>query len=83
MLFDPYLPTVVLANVVGLVLLQAAFQRGRAAVIVPLQLAMANAVTVVAGVAVFFEQVTSVRALGIALILGGTALLHIRPHKLD
>ena len=66
------------ANVAGLVLLQAAFQRGRAAVI-PLQLAMANAITVAAGILIFNENVTALRALGIGLIIGGT-VVHIRPH---
>ena len=80
-LIDPFLLAVVVANVAGLVLLQAAFQRGRAAVIVPLQLAMANAITVVAGVAIFAENITILRAMGIALIIGGTVLLHIKPHK--
>ena len=80
-LIDPLLLSVVLANVAGLVLLQAAFQRGRAAVIVPLQLAMANVVTVVAGVMVFAEQISVLRGSGIALILAGTALLHLKPHK--
>ena len=78
---DPLLLAVVAANVAGLVLLQAAFQRGRAAVIVPLQLAMANAIAVVAGVMIFAEHVTAFRALGIALIIGGTVLLHVKPHK--
>lgn len=80
-LLDPLLLAVVLANVAGLVLLQAAFQRGRAAVIVPLQLAMANAITVLAGILIFAEHITALRALGIALIIGGTVLLHLRPHK--
>ena len=80
-LIDPLLLAVVVANVAGLVLLQAAFQRGRAAVIVPLQLAMANAITVVAGVAIFAEHITMLRALGIALIIGGTVLLHVKPDK--
>jgi len=80
-LIDPMLLAVVAANVAGMVLLQAAFQRGRAAVIVPLQLAMANAITTVAGVMIFSEQITWSRALGIGLILGGTALVYVRPHK--
>ena len=78
-LIDPLLPAVVLANVLGLVLLQAAFQRGRASVIVPLQLAMANAVTVLAGIVVFAEHITILRAAGIMLIIGGTTLLHLKP----
>jgi uncharacterized membrane protein len=69
----------VAANVAGLVLLQAAFQRGRAAVIVPLQLALANALTVVAGVLVFAEHVTPLRGAGIALIVVGTGLLQLKP----
>ena len=80
-LIDPMLLAVVLANVAGLILLQAAFQRGRAAVIVPLQLAMANAITVLAGMVIFAEHITTLRGAGIALIIGGTALLHIKPHK--
>jgi len=78
-LINPLLPAVVLANVLGLVLLQAAFQRGRAAVIVPLQLAMANAITVLAGIAIFGEHITTLRGAGIVLIIGGTALLHLKP----
>lgn len=78
-LFNPLLLAVILANVLGLVLLQAAFQRGRASVIVPLQLAMANAVTVLAGLVVFAEHITVLRAAGIVLIIGGTALLHLKP----
>ena len=80
-LVDPLLLAVVVANVAGLVLLQAAFQRGRAAVIVPLQLAMANAITVVAGILIFAEHITPLRGLGIAVIIGGTVLLHVKPHK--
>lgn len=78
-LLNPLLLAVVAANVAGLVLLQAAFQRGRAAVIVPLQLAVANAVTVLTGVLVFAEHITALRALGIALIVAGTAVLHLKP----
>lgn len=78
-LVDPMLLAVVASNVAGLVLLQGAFQRGRAAVIVPVQLALANALTVVTGVAVFGEQVSALRALGIALIVAGTVALHAKP----
>ena len=80
-LVDPMLLAVVVANVAGLILLQAAFQRGRAAVIVPLQLAVANAVTVLAGVMIFAEHITTFRALGISLIVLGTVMLHLKPHK--
>jgi drug/metabolite transporter (DMT)-like permease len=76
---NPLLLAVVLANVLGLVLLQAAFQRGRAAVVVPLQLAMANGVTVLAGVMVFAEHITLLRGTGMVLIVVGTALLQFKP----
>jgi drug/metabolite transporter (DMT)-like permease len=79
LLLNPLLIAVVLANVAGLVLLQAAFQRGRAAVIVPLQLALANAVTVLAGVVVFAEHITLLRGSGILLIVVGTTLLQLKP----
>jgi uncharacterized membrane protein len=78
-LLNPLLLAVVVANVAGLVLLQAAFQRGRAAVVVPLQLAMANAITVLAGVVVFAEHITLVRGSGIVLIVLGTTLLQLKP----
>lgn len=78
-LLNPLLLAVVLANVAGLVLLQAAFQRGRAAVVVPLQLAMANAITVLAGVVVFAEHITLLRGAGIVLIVVGTTLLQFKP----
>jgi uncharacterized membrane protein len=78
-LLNPLLLAVVLANVMGLVLLQAAFQRGRAAVVVPLQLAMANAITVLAGVLVFAEHITLLRGAGILLIVVGTTLLQFKP----
>ena len=78
-LIDPLLLAVVVANVAGLILLQAAFQRGRASVIVPLQLAVANAVTVVAGVMIFAEHITLLRGTGIALIVLGTVMLHLKP----
>jgi uncharacterized membrane protein len=77
-LINPLLLAVVLANVAGLILLQAAFQRGRASVIVPLQLAMANFLTVLAGVFIFAEPITSLRAFGIFLIIGGIALLQTK-----
>ena len=78
LVLDPLLAAVVAANVAGLVLLQAAFQRGRASIIVPLQLAVANAVTVLAAVTAFMEAVTLWRTLSIGLIVAGTGLLHLR-----
>lgn len=74
-LLDPLLIAVVAANVAGLATLQIAFQRGRASVVVPVQLAIANLVSVTAGVAVFNEVIDLQRALGITIIVGGTALL--------
>lgn len=75
---QPLLVPVILANAAGLVLLQAAFQRGRASVIVPVQLAAANATTVVAAVWLFNESVGAARLLAILVIVLGGALLHLR-----
>jgi uncharacterized membrane protein len=75
-LLNPILPFMVIANVAGLGLLQIAFQRGRAAVVVPVQLAVANGVVVFAGALVFSETISLVRLCSILLILGGAAILH-------
>lgn len=78
LLLDPFLLAVVVANAVGLILLQVAFRRGRASVIVPIQLALANAVTVIAGLTVFNESISITRWTGIVLIVIGTGLLQIK-----
>lgn len=76
-LINPWLPAIVLSNVAGLVLLQMAFQRGRASVVIPLQLAVANLLAVLIGILVFDETVSPLRAAGVVIILLGTGLLHI------
>jgi uncharacterized membrane protein len=78
LLVDPYLIGAIAVNVIGLVLLQVAFRLGRASVVVPVQLAMANLITIAAGVFVFGESVTYSRWCGIVLIVVGTALLHVK-----
>jgi uncharacterized membrane protein len=78
LLINPILPFVIIANVIGLILLQAAFQQGRASVIVPIQLAMANLITVLAGIIVFAENITFIRLIGISLIIGGTIFLQFK-----
>jgi uncharacterized membrane protein len=75
-LLNPILPFMVAANVAGLGLLQMAFQRGRAAVIVPVQLAVANGVVVSAGALVFAEAISVLRLGSILLIVAGAAVLH-------
>lgn len=75
-LLNPVLPFMVAANGIGLFLLQLAFQRGRAAVIVPVQLSVVNGVVVLAGVLVFAEQLTLYRLCAIGLIVAGSAQLH-------
>lgn len=75
-LTNPLLLGVVAFNIAGLILLQAAFQRGRASLIVPVQLALANLVTVAIGATVFAEHISPARAAGITLILLGAAMLH-------
>ena len=76
-LLNPILPFMVLSNIVGLALLQVAFQRGRAAVIVPVQLSVINCIVVVSGYFVFSETIAWFRLLAIALIMIGTAWLHL------
>ena len=78
---NPILPFMIAANVIGLILLQAAFQRGRAAVIVPVQLSVVNGLVVAAGILVFSEAITPIRMLGIGFIIAGTAMLHISPAR--
>jgi len=74
-LLHPLLWALVAANVAGLVLLQTAFQRGRASVVVPVQLAVGNALAVGGGAWLFGEALTPARLLSVALILAGAALL--------
>lgn len=75
-LLNPIFPFMVAANVAGLGLLQIAFQRGRAAVIVPVQLSVVNGIVVLAGALVFLEAISIFRLFSIALIVIGTAFLH-------
>jgi uncharacterized membrane protein len=74
-LLNPILPFMIAANVAGLALLQIAFQRGRASVIIPVQLAVANGLVVVAGALVFEEAIGLARIFGIGLIVAGTGAL--------
>lgn len=73
---NPMVAAVVAANVTGLVLLHLAFKIGRAAVVVPVQLAAASAFAVLAGGFAFNESITLWRASGVLVILLGTAVLH-------
>jgi uncharacterized membrane protein len=69
---NPIFPLVIAANFLGMATLQAAFQKGRASVIVPIQLSVMNCLVVIAG-AVLFSEVISVFHFGcIALIAAGT-----------
>lgn len=74
-LLNPILPFMVAANVAGLALLQVAFQRGRASVIIPVQLAVANGLVVIAGALVFAEAIGPMRLFGICVIVAGTTAL--------
>jgi uncharacterized membrane protein len=74
-LLNPILPFMVAANVAGLALLQVAFQRGRASVIIPVQLAVANGLVVIAGALVFAEAIGPMRLFGICVIVTGTTAL--------
>jgi uncharacterized membrane protein len=78
---NPVLPFMVAANIAGLALLQVAFQRGRAAVIVPVQISVANGLVVLAGALVFADTITVPRLFAIALIIAGTGMLQLRPSQ--
>jgi uncharacterized membrane protein len=74
-LLHPLFPALLAANIAGLVLLQVAFQRGRASVVVPVQLAVGNAVAVGGGAWLFAEALDLSRLLAVAAILLGATLL--------
>lgn len=72
---NPLLLAVIAANAIGLVCLQIAFHRGRASVIVPVQLAIASGSAALAGAWVFQEHISSLRIWGMVAIVIGTSLL--------
>lgn len=72
---NPALPAVLAANAAGIVLLQAAFRHGRAAVVVPVQLSVINVVVVAGARMIFGEPATAPKVLGVALIAVGAGLL--------
>ncbi len=82
---NPFFPLMVIANIAGLVLLQMAFQNGRAAIVVPVQLAVLNIMSVIAGVTLFSEMVSLYRISCIILIISGTYILQLvgshKPHS--
>jgi len=78
LLTHPVTLIVVLANAAGLVLLQLAFRKGRAAVIVPVQLGVVNLLAVTAGAGVFSETITATRAAGALLVCMGAVAVNRR-----
>ena len=75
-IINPIFPFMMAANAAGIVMLQVAFQRGRAAVIVPVELAVVNGMAVLAGAFIFSEHISIFRICSIGLIIGGAAFLH-------
>lgn len=76
MVLNPVLPFMIAANTAGIIFMQIALQHGRAAVIIPLELAFTNSLAVVAGVFVFNEHISLFRIISIVLIMLGPILLH-------
>lgn len=74
--WNPIFPAVMLCNAVGLAVMQLAFQKGRASVIVPVELSVMNILVVVAGAAFFSEHISAFHFVCIALITGGAAYMH-------
>ncbi len=74
-LSHPVLYVVIAANVIGIILLQAALQNGRAAIISPLYLAIANIVGIVSGLTIFNEAISLRRWIAILFLLFGSSFL--------
>lgn len=74
-IMNPILPFMIAANFCGLFLLQLAFQKGRAAVIIPVQLSVVNGVAVLSGIFLFSEKISLLRLGCILLIVIGTICL--------
>lgn len=74
---SPIFPFIIMNNLVGLVTLQVAFQNGRAAVIIPLQVSMVSGVAILGGILLFSEVVSLHRMLSIFVILTGAVLLQL------
>jgi uncharacterized membrane protein len=72
---SPYLLPVIVANVVGLFLVQVAFQKGRIAIIIPLYAAMVSGVSVLAGAYLFDETIHVIHVLGVCFIFFGSVML--------
>lgn len=76
-----YLPLTIIANVIGFVLMQAAFQSGRGVVVMPLFATLSNLVPIVGGIVVFDEALPEhgaaavLRPLAFVLALVGAAVL--------
>jgi uncharacterized membrane protein len=74
-ILNPILPFMIAANFCGLFLLQLAFQKGRAAVIIPVQLSVVNGIAVLSGIFLFSEKISLLRLACIFLIVIGTICL--------
>jgi uncharacterized membrane protein len=85
-LTSPYAPLTLVANLIGFLLLLAAFRTGRASIVLALSATISNVVPIVAGMLALGEQLppnrwlATSRLAAIALTLGGAALLvHLTP----
>ena len=73
--YNPIFPFMMSANLLSLITLQFAFQKGRASVIVPVQLSIVGVMSVVGGAMIFSESIPVMRIFGIGFIIFGTVLL--------
>ena len=73
---NPIFPFMMAANIAGLVFIQVAFQKGRASVIVPIQLSVTSAIAVLGGAIVFNEAIPIIRILSITIVLLGVFFLN-------
>ena len=72
---SPLLYAVIITNVLGLFLIQVAFQKGRASIVVPLNAAMISGISVLAGVYLFGEKIQLIHVVGVGCIGFGSVLL--------
>ncbi|MCB9479465.1 MAG: EamA family transporter [Deltaproteobacteria bacterium] len=68
---------VIATNLLGGVYFQSAFANGRASIVVPIVTILSNVLPILAAVSIFGEDAGALHALGILLVIGGTALLSL------
>jgi uncharacterized membrane protein len=74
-IINPIFPFMLVANLLSIFLIQIAFQKGRSSVIVPIQLSVASALSVLGGSLLFAESISTLRIISVIGIIIGSVLL--------